>query len=162
MIYFTSDTHFYHDNIRGYCNRPFDNVEIMNEAMIERWNKIVTPEDTIYHLGDFCMGRKEVNCPLVLPRLNGHKILIKGNHDRSIQQMISYGFNEAYDNMFLQTEKGLAYLAHEPKPNGHWAETAEFQLCGHVHDHWKVKEKWYNVGVDVWDFYPKTIHEIIA
>lgn len=76
--------------------------------------------------------------------------------------MISYGFDEAYDHLFLQTERGMAYLAHEPKPNGHWAETAEFQLCGHVHDYWKVKEKWYNVGVDVWDFYPRTIDELLG
>ncbi len=162
MIYFTSDTHFFHHNIIGYCDRPFLNIEMMNEAMIERWNKTVNPEDTVYHLGDFCMGNKDENCRIILPRLNGYKILIKGNHDRSLEQMKSYGFDETHDNMFLQTEKGMAYLAHEPTPNGRWAETADFQLCGHVHDYWKVKEKWYNVGVDVWHFYPVTIHNLLG
>lgn len=159
MIYFTSDTHFFHDNIRGYCDRPFINVEMMNQVMIERWNNVVSPEDTVYHLGDFSMGRKE-NVPLILPQLNGYKILIRGNHDRDAKYMQDSGFNEVHEKLFLQTECGMAYLAHIPTPNGHWADIADFHLCGHVHDYWIKKEKMINVGVDVWDFTPRTIQEL--
>ena len=52
MIYFISDTHFYHHRILEYTNRPFDRIEDMNETIIENWNKVVTPKDTVYHLGD--------------------------------------------------------------------------------------------------------------
>ena len=50
MEYFISDTHFYHYNIIQYCDRPFDNIEEMNNKMIESWNSIVTQSDTVYSL----------------------------------------------------------------------------------------------------------------
>ena len=159
MIYFTSDTHFFHKNIIEYCNRPFADMVAMNEGLIERWNRRVSPEDTVYHLGDVSFG-KFGPTQEIIKRLNGYKILVKGNHDRSHERMIELGFQESISELYLQTEKGMAYLHHEPLPNGRWGDTADFQLCGHVHDMWKVKEKWYNVGVDVWDWEPKTLEEL--
>lgn len=55
-VYFTSDTHFYHSNIIGFCKRPFKNVEDMNETLIENWNRVVGQDDIVFHLGDFCLG----------------------------------------------------------------------------------------------------------
>lgn len=55
-VYFTSDTHFYHSNIIGFCKRPFKNVEDMNETLIENWNRVVSQDDIVFHLGDFCLG----------------------------------------------------------------------------------------------------------
>ena len=47
-----ADTHFFHENIIDYCDRPFKDWQEMNAVMIERWNEVVTPEDEVYHLGD--------------------------------------------------------------------------------------------------------------
>jgi calcineurin-like phosphoesterase family protein len=58
--------------------RPWDTVEAMDEAMVERWNSVVRPQDTVYHLGDVVINRKALP---TLGRLNGQKTLIKGNHD---------------------------------------------------------------------------------
>lgn len=80
-----SDTHFGHTNswqkftlADGSPLRPFTSTEEMDETMIERWNAKVQPHDTVYHLGDVVINRKSL--PLI-KRLNGRKILVRGNHD---------------------------------------------------------------------------------
>lgn len=80
-----SDTHFGHTNSwekfkleDGSPLRPFSSTEEMDEAMIERWNAVVQPHDTVYHLGDVVINRKHLH---LVKRLNGRKILIRGNHD---------------------------------------------------------------------------------
>ncbi|QPY77346.1 metallophosphoesterase [Bacillus phage Anthos] len=79
-IYVTSDTHFGHRNIIEYENRPFKDVEDMNEKLIENWNKVVKPHDLVVHVGDlFLCGAKKAE--EIAKRLNGRKILVKGNHD---------------------------------------------------------------------------------
>jgi calcineurin-like phosphoesterase family protein len=80
-----SDTHFGHTNswekfklADGSPLRPFTSTEEMDETMIERWNAKVKPGDTVYHLGDVVINKKYLN---LVSRLNGRKILIRGNHD---------------------------------------------------------------------------------
>lgn len=80
-----SDTHFGHEKTctvfkreDGSPLRPFANAEEMNEEMIKRWNDKVKPTDKVYHLGDVVINRKFLH---ILDRLNGDKVLIKGNHD---------------------------------------------------------------------------------
>jgi len=78
-MFFTSDHHFGHANIIKYCDRPYDNVEAMNEDLISKWNAVVMPGDEVYYLGDFSMTLGAVE--RITPRLNGRKYLIAGNHD---------------------------------------------------------------------------------
>ena len=58
MTYFTSDLHFGHSNIIKLCNRPFADVESMDAALIENWNKKVKKNDTVYVLGDIVWDKK--------------------------------------------------------------------------------------------------------
>jgi calcineurin-like phosphoesterase family protein len=82
--FLTSDTHFSHTNICNFTNydgspvRPWDDVQEMDEEMIKRWNNTVGPKDKVYHLGDVVINRKALT---ILDRLNGDKVLIRGNHD---------------------------------------------------------------------------------
>ena len=71
MIYFTADTHFGHANIIKMCERPFSDVETMNESMIAAWNERVRGNDTVYVVGDMFF-----RCPdpeSILKRLKGQK-----------------------------------------------------------------------------------------
>lgn len=83
-VFLTSDTHFGHAGVCKFLRgdgtklRPWDNPEEMDEEMVKRWNETVKPNDKVYHLGDVVINRKALR---TLARLNGDKVLIKGNHD---------------------------------------------------------------------------------
>jgi calcineurin-like phosphoesterase family protein len=84
-VWLVSDTHFGHEKTctvfkraDGSPLRPFASAEEMDEYMIKAWNERVRPNDKVYHLGDVVINRKSLS---VLGRLNGDKVLIKGNHD---------------------------------------------------------------------------------
>ena len=79
--YFTADLHLGHRNIVDYSSRPFRDADQMNDALIERWNSTVAPEDEVIVLGDFAMGRIDETLPIA-GVLNGRKVLLAGNHDR--------------------------------------------------------------------------------
>ncbi|MDE5747531.1 MAG: phosphoesterase [Acetatifactor sp.] len=122
MIYFIADTHFGDDRIRRYENRPFDNVQIMDRELIRRWNETVSPEDTVYVLGDW--GN------LSPTLLQGTKYLIKGNHDALTNQVYrDMGFAEVYDMPVILDEFWI--LSHEPL---YVCENMPYaNLFGHVH-----------------------------
>lgn len=152
MFYFTSDTHFCHDNIIQHCNRPFKNIEEMNKTLVSKWNERVKPTDVVFHLGDFCWDEKRIN--EFVSKLNGHIILIKGNHDKSNKAILSQATIELGGHEWQ--------LIHDPA-----LATSPYALCGHIHEHWKFRGKeplqlLVNVGVDVWDFRPITMNEILA
>jgi calcineurin-like phosphoesterase family protein len=83
MIFVSADQHFGHDNVRAYCNRDFKNIDDMDEALINAWNKVIKPDDLVYHLGDFTLGGR-LDAERYFGRLNGY-IRVLGNpwhHDK--------------------------------------------------------------------------------
>ena len=83
-ILYTSDDHFWHVNGVPHCparGERWGSVEEMNEAAVENWNRVVRPQDTVWHLGDVVMGKVEESVQIAR-RLNGRKLLVPGNHDR--------------------------------------------------------------------------------
>ena len=84
-VFLVSDTHFGHAGVCRFTRndgvtklRPWDNADEMDEEMVRRWNDRVRPNDKVYHLGDVVMSRKSLS---IMDRLNGDKVLIRGNHD---------------------------------------------------------------------------------
>jgi calcineurin-like phosphoesterase family protein len=148
--YFTADTHFGHSNIIRYCKRPFLGSDQMTEELIKNWNEMVTPKDTVFHLGDFCLEETEFD--EFASRLNGKLILIQGNHDSRKRSIMVDGMIE-YGGKFWE-------MVHRPED-----ATEPYVLCGHIHDKWKVQKSkrhiMVNVGVDVWNYRPVTIESII-
>ena len=84
-VFLVSDTHFGHAGVCRFTRndgvtklRPWDNADEMDEAMVAAWNERVRPNDKVYHLGDVVINRKALG---IMRRLNGDKVLIRGNHD---------------------------------------------------------------------------------
>ena len=84
-VFLVSDTHFGHNGVCHFMRsdgetklRPWDTAEEMDEEMVRRWNDTVRPGDKVYHLGDVVINRKALG---IMRRLNGDKVLIRGNHD---------------------------------------------------------------------------------
>ena len=161
--WFTSDTHFGHTNIIKYCNRPFENIDQMNKKIIDNWNNCVQEDDIVYHLGDFCFksdsnsGKgQNVKSKEWLSQLKGNIIIIKGNHDKNNST------KTIIHNMTLVFGGFKINLVHNPE---HFSHSHDFNLVGHVHNNFKYsfnKDKLcINVGVDVWDFKPITLEQII-
>lgn len=173
-IWFTADTHFDHANVIRYCNRPFSSVQEMNGVLIANWNEVVKPQDTIYHLGDFSLSGSRRAHELI-SKLNGYKILIRGNHDKGEAYYKSAGFAEYYTSTPAHpVEYGEFFLSHYPywecydhdERKHKFADRMLHQrgnrwlLCGHIHEKWKRKGFCINVGVDQWNFAPVSIEQI--
>lgn len=139
-IFWTSDTHFGHTNIIKYCQRPFENVDEMNQKMIENWNNVVGPDDVVFHLGDVGFGsvRSIVD---ILQQLNGHKYLILGNHDWSTIKGDKAGafrncFEDCTQQMKVRVDGRVIWMNHFPFltfENMYNGMDAAWQLFGHVH-----------------------------
>jgi calcineurin-like phosphoesterase family protein len=128
----------------------------MNMEIIRRWNERVKPEDTVFHLGDLCFKEtKDITSKYWTDQLNGDIILIRGNHDNrnSAKSVI--------DSLQITLGGKLWNLEHVPN----FESTFKYNLSAHVHTAWKIKEIgdkiFYNVGVDVNEFFPITIEEIM-
>jgi calcineurin-like phosphoesterase family protein len=150
MRYITSDLHF--GDYRVIKFRPFKNVNMMNDALIDNWNQRITNEDMVYILGDFSINEDPKYIKQIVQRMNGRKILVLENHDAlNPFTYVDIGFESVHTSLFVDN----AFLCHDPA----WAEVIPRDmptLCGHVHGVFKhLEEKMVlNVGVDVWDFKP--------
>ena len=102
-IFVTSDLHLGHKKIINYCERPFESVDHMNKVIVNNWNKIVKPKDTVYFLGD--LSFRSYRTEFWIPFLNGKKIFIKGNHDWF--DSVLY-----FNNYILKYRGDLFYLVH--------------------------------------------------
>lgn len=126
-VFLISDTHFNHDNIKTYCDRPDD----FTSRLVWNWGRRVQPADIIIHLGDVFMHKAE-GWRQIWPLLTGRKILVRGNHDRkrSCSWWMDNGFDFACDGLSFRN----AWLSHEPaesKPS--WAD---LNIHGHLHNVW--------------------------
>lgn len=166
-IFVISDTHFGHANVltfkdvNGLPIRPlFNSVEDMDETMISNWNEVVKPQDIIYHLGDVAFG------PLskFMPRLNGHKRLILGNHDPNDMFELTPYFKKIYSWRKFTEFKRPFVLCHYPLHiNSFKYKPDQDILCIHGHIHEKIiNDPYYvNVCVERTGYKPVALEEIV-
>ena len=138
-LWFTSDTHFNHKHIIDFCKRPFNDVCEHDQKLIENWNSVVGPDDTIFHLGDFVFGGfpkwKEI-----VSQLNGHIYLIRGNHDdKQWTAGIQTLFEDSNYQARILVDGRTVYLNHFPFlcfAHGSidtYKDSYSIQLFGHIH-----------------------------
>lgn len=166
--YVISDTHFGHANILTFKRndgsplRIFNNIEEMDEHMVTQWNKTVRPVDKVYHLGDCVINRKSLP---ILARLNGHKRLVRGNHDIFTTKDFMQYFEEIYGVRVLpKLGVILSHIPIHPESLSRW----KYNIHGHLHAN-HVK-KWFglfkdkrfkNVAVEQINYTPVDIESLI-
>ena len=139
-LWFTSDTHFNHAKILEFCDRNgIKDIQQHDKLLIDNWNSVVKPDDTIFHLGDFCFGGTP-KWREVLSQLNGHIYLIRGNHDdKNIEKSIYPLFEDVLYQARILVDGRTVYLNHFPfLCYGHadpktYGQNYSIQLFGHVH-----------------------------
>lgn len=162
-IWTTSDTHFSHGNIIKYCQRGFKSIYEMDQALINNWNSLVSPNDLVYHLGDFSFQSDRYR-----KHLNGKIILVCGNHDK---RKYDYLFDEVVDLVEIKIGEFNCVMEHLPifidgkykkgfEPDFTLLDKYDFIISGHVHEKYIVNGKNINVGVDVWNFKPIEISDL--
>ena len=143
-VFLVSDTHFGHSGVCRFTRndgvtklRPFSDPDEMDEFMIAAWNERVKPNDKVYHLGDVVINRR---CLSTLARLNGDKVLIRGNHDifRDDEYRVYFRELRAYHVM-----DGMI-LSHIPL---HEASMGRFGTNIHGHTHANRVMKAHGVNV---------------
>ncbi len=157
MMWFTADHHFFHERIIEYCGRPFKTGSEMNKVMISKYNSMVDDNDTVYFIGDFVPFAKQLDSVQRLTdKLKGKKHLILGNHDT----LKPFDYVEAgFSTVHTLLDLNYIVLVHDPAT----AEVARAKLflCGHIHTLFKNLRNVINVGVDVWEFKPVSLEEIL-
>lgn len=173
-LWFTSDWHIGHSNIIKHANRPFGDVEEMNATILQRYRALVAPEDTVWFLGDIAW--KPVYLDL-LADLPGHKILVRGNHDRATDTAMRQraGFENIYDGAMMDLFGVKCRLSHYPyagySSDPRYLERRPERVPGevliHGHSHVPPEKRInaafrsVNIGVDAWDFFPVSVREVV-
>lgn len=161
--HFTADTHFGHTNIIKLCQRPFMDVDEMNETLVAKWNHQVHPTDTVWHLGDFAHRCEWGEMKAIFDRLNGEKHLVVGNHDHEARGLPWASVNQMLD---LEIEGTHLVLCHYPLLEWDRQFQGALHLHGHTHGQLDelnahLRESRMDIGVDSWCHEPVSITEIL-
>ena len=155
--YIIADLHFGHGNIIKYCNRPFlrGDSEEMDRVLIQNWNLVVRPEDTVYVVGDFVFGRRTRPWWEYDDILHGQKVYFHGNHDRFDNML-------ALDQLDLMVGGEKFLLIHDPTQ-----VPEDYQgwiIHGHVHNNHpfiSFRTRRVNISADVIGYRPVDL-ELVA
>ncbi len=160
-VFFTSDTHFGDTRRIRVDKRPFKSIGEHDAALIARWNAVVGPGDDIYHLGDFAVTMDAAAVEPLLAALNGRKHLIIGNNDSpAVTASNAWASISHYAELVLDWR--LLILCHYPFRTWHASARGAIDIHGHSHGKLKELPRQYDVGVDVFDYRPVSLAEILT
>lgn len=168
-VWFTSDTHFGHDNILKYADRPFKTEKEMTTTLIENWNKTVPVDGIVIHAGDFAFS-STAYAQGILDALHGRIHFVVGNHDKTVLK--NAHLRERFltiDDILdirikddkLDIDEAYLVVCHYPLLSWRASNYGSIHLYGHVHGnlvHPKINT--YEIGVDVNNYCPVSYEEI--
>lgn len=167
--FITADTHFGHTDACKLFDRPFEGLEEMEDALVERMNAIIGPDDLLYHLGDFVgemdSAKERIDCAKrIRSRLNvGKIILLRGNHDPSKEKYDDV-FDEVHEILSVKGWRGgnhRVVLCHYPMRIWQGNRKGSLHLYGHAHGRLEEIGRSTDVGVDCWEFAPVEIDFVL-
>lgn len=161
--WFTSDTHFGHENVIRYSDRPYKNKNDMDESLICNQTFNVLPNDNVFHIGDifFCKKSRSIE---ILEQLNGKITLILGNHDKAIRRDNNFKqyFHQVVDYLELNIDNQKIVLSHYPMMSWNGSHRGSWMLHGHCHGSLKYpfNAKIHDCGVDPNNYAPVSFDTI--
>ena len=165
MIYFTADLHLGHEEVIAKRQRPFASVTDMNEGLIRNYNQRVGENDTVYILGDLCHRVPLEEANALIARLNGRKILLRGNHDIDYDPAL---FEAVHDFLMEDFDGRRFVMMHYALIDWPRRKKGGIHLHGHMHESRAYNEGnrakglfRYDVGVDANDYRPVSLPEIL-
>lgn len=155
--FFIGDTHFGHKGILTFSgskpHRQFNTIEEHDAELVRRWNSVVNKNDTVYHLGDFCFGKRNLS---IAKELNGYKKLVLGNHDMYATADYLQYFNKVYGAVEF---KG-ALLTHIPVHESQFKRYF-MNIHGHLHHNKLDDYRYFNVSCEQINLTPIPYDEIL-
>ncbi len=171
--------------------RPGSNVDEMNDILVDNYNNIVISSDTTWCLGDFAfmpknkvpewvqklnghknliLGNHDLNRPVEFWLDSGFEQVFKLGYGRTLSFPLPAGHGVVtdcsvkfpyFEMCHYPHVEALTAYDHREYLYAHAPHLKSWLLHGHVHDRWKFRDKMINVGVDVWDYKPVSLHEIL-
>ena len=169
-IWVTSDLHLNHKRVPLFSSTSLEqnglsyikSVDDWNEMIISRINQLVREQDTLWILGDVGFGSTE-NLKQLISRINGHKILVMGNHDKfSLTTAYRLGFEQVYDGpTFLPGSRGMILLSHAPAFEAYASPYIACNLHGHIHEGALTLPRFFNMNIAMNEYYPVNIDKFL-
>ena len=150
-IWVTSDWHFNHGNILGFCRPEFSSIQEHNDKIVENFNSIVGKDDLVYVLGDVGFSpAKELQ--KVVERLGGRKVLIIGNHDKLTKgEYRKMGFIEVVNHpIYYSTNIILSHVPVKECLENPWT----INVHGHLHGGTLELPNYFNANVELSQYFP--------
>lgn len=163
--YVLSDTHFGHENIIEYCDRPFDSVTEMNQALVQNWNETVTADDEVVFLGDLTIAGTAEAFLQWIDRLNGEIVFVVGDHDHEVMRTLDAV--TICEHFHVEHDGHSFYCIHDPEDAPrNWQQ---WLLHGHHHNNWPDKYPFINpqgglinVSVELINYEPLSFDRLVA
>ena len=163
-VWFTSDYHLYHQNVLKYDNRPFATLADMHQKIRENHNSVVLPDDYVVYLGDLAFTSNPTPVLNFLNSLNGNFILVRGNHDKLIQETefeLEY-HNRIFDLVEITINDAHFSCCHFPMTIWNRSHHGSFHVFGHVHGNLpETPGRSMDVGIMTNNYFPYNAMEVI-